>query len=428
MATPVQQQAVRAVKNLRVQAFKGLMSHLRNFGPLPESPAMATAPDGERPVLLPNPFVAKKNPKTGKWRPPVYSLRRQAELVKKANATGTLHLLPPGPKTLAFDLRMQRVKASLPPTIAATLEESMQKKIESLESQMAQVKLSVEVETEALEAELTAMRAEVQKLAEEIEEFEISSGSIPKGSPEYKTHKWRRRSKWRLEHQIPEKEAELAALTAKVAKLPTLAEREQAAKQWMMPVEWVGKVAEKKTGAELGTRLYAGKKRMFKGHLWERQRGKRVARQSILMRDMAARVARYKEVRFPYFPPSPPISQLTFAVLHSITRRDGRTHSNHQDTRNLPSFPSNPTLFDNAFPFTPISQTHPTYKKFTVCCLLTPHYSYHPSVGSIRPDQDIEAWYHFAAFSGSLEMRSFRKHTACRRQHTAKHWLSKIFG
>ena len=71
-----------------------------------------------------------------------------------------------------------------------------------------------------------------------------------------------------------------------------------------IPVEWVGKVPEKvAVGTELGIRLYAGKKRMFKGHLWERLKAKRVRRRSILMRDMAARVKNYKTVRvsWPYW-------------------------------------------------------------------------------------------------------------------------------
>ncbi|KIM42145.1 hypothetical protein M413DRAFT_42864, partial [Hebeloma cylindrosporum] len=105
-----------------------------------------------------NPFVPKKNAKTGRWHEPKFSLRRQADLVKKAHLSDTMNLIPPGPKKAAFELRMRR-------------------------------------------------------------------------------------------------------------KVP---------------------------GAELGIRLYAGKKRMFKGHLWERQQAKRIRKRSILMRDMAARVARYK--------------------------------------------------------------------------------------------------------------------------------------
>ena len=41
-----------------------------------------------------NPFQARKHPVTGKWHEPVYSLRRQADLVKLARANGVEELLP----------------------------------------------------------------------------------------------------------------------------------------------------------------------------------------------------------------------------------------------------------------------------------------------------------------------------------------------
>lgn len=41
-----------------------------------------------------NPFLPHKNPKTGKWHPPIYSLRRQAELVKLAKKHDVEDLLP----------------------------------------------------------------------------------------------------------------------------------------------------------------------------------------------------------------------------------------------------------------------------------------------------------------------------------------------
>ncbi|KAG9104569.1 hypothetical protein FRC06_001349 [Ceratobasidium sp. 370] len=47
---------------------------------------------------IPNPFLPHKNPATGRWHPPQYSLRRQKELVKQARADGVLGLLPPGLK------------------------------------------------------------------------------------------------------------------------------------------------------------------------------------------------------------------------------------------------------------------------------------------------------------------------------------------
>jgi large subunit ribosomal protein L25 len=41
-----------------------------------------------------NPFKAQKHPITGKWHDPVFSLRRQAELVKLARQYGVEELLP----------------------------------------------------------------------------------------------------------------------------------------------------------------------------------------------------------------------------------------------------------------------------------------------------------------------------------------------
>lgn len=46
------------------------------------------------PSKLPNPFRSFKNPETGRWREPIYSLRQQADLVKMARANGVEELLP----------------------------------------------------------------------------------------------------------------------------------------------------------------------------------------------------------------------------------------------------------------------------------------------------------------------------------------------
>jgi large subunit ribosomal protein L25 len=46
----------------------------------------------------PNPFRSIKHPVTGRWHNPVYSLRRQAELVKLARTHGVEELLPPTDK------------------------------------------------------------------------------------------------------------------------------------------------------------------------------------------------------------------------------------------------------------------------------------------------------------------------------------------
>lgn len=50
------------------------------------------------PSDLPNPFRSQKNLETGRWHEPIYSLRRQADLVKMARANGVEELLPPTSK------------------------------------------------------------------------------------------------------------------------------------------------------------------------------------------------------------------------------------------------------------------------------------------------------------------------------------------
>ncbi|OAA61215.1 60S ribosomal protein [Niveomyces insectorum RCEF 264] len=47
----------------------------------------------------PNPFKATKHPVTGRWHDPVYSLRRQAELLKLARDHGVADLMPPSSKS-----------------------------------------------------------------------------------------------------------------------------------------------------------------------------------------------------------------------------------------------------------------------------------------------------------------------------------------
>ena len=233
--------ALKAIKRFRTREFLGLVNHLKVFGPFPEAPTSATT--SEPPLQLSNPFLPKRNPKSGKWHKPTYSLRRQAELVKKAHATGTMHLLPPGSKKATFEIRMQRVGA-------------------------------------------------------------VATVATPKPPPP-----------------------------------PILPSAHSSRVEWDLPVEWVGKVPEKVVGTELGIRLYAGKKRMFKGHLWERARAKRLRRRSILMRDMAARIKNYKTVRVFFF------SFVAFVNFHlpscSITRRENQTRSNRQDIQNRPSCRSN---------------------------------------------------------------------------------------
>ncbi len=53
----------------------------------------------------PNPFRPTKHAATGKWHDPIYSLRRQAELVKLAREHGVEELLPHTPKGTEAHLR-----------------------------------------------------------------------------------------------------------------------------------------------------------------------------------------------------------------------------------------------------------------------------------------------------------------------------------
>jgi len=64
---------------------------------LPANPSASSTgqiPSGEDGLTTPSPFRAHKHPVTGKWHDPVFSLRRQAELVKLARQHGVEELLP----------------------------------------------------------------------------------------------------------------------------------------------------------------------------------------------------------------------------------------------------------------------------------------------------------------------------------------------
>ncbi|KAF9263638.1 hypothetical protein L218DRAFT_1077162 [Marasmius fiardii PR-910] len=185
--------AIRAIEKFRIHELKGLAGHIARNGPLPAAPEDSPS----RGIRLPNPFLPHRNPKTGRWIPPKYSLRRQAELVKKAKETNSLHLLPPG-------LKLQKSEV------------------------MAQVLRSRDVE---VAGETSTERGE-----------------------------------------LPEKLKPMA-----------------------FQVDWVGKFQIKeKPEAEQHVPLYAGKKRMFKGHKWERTMERRLNHRAVLLRDMDKRVRRFK--------------------------------------------------------------------------------------------------------------------------------------
>ncbi|TAQ83719.1 hypothetical protein B7494_g7957 [Chlorociboria aeruginascens] len=61
---------------------------------------------------FPSPFKSQRHPVTGKWHDPVFSLRRQAELVKLARQHGVEELLPPSVKSTEERMR-KRVEHGL---------------------------------------------------------------------------------------------------------------------------------------------------------------------------------------------------------------------------------------------------------------------------------------------------------------------------
>lgn len=152
-------------------------------------------------LILPNPFVAHKM-SNGKWRAPIYSLRKQAELVRVAKANGLLHLLPPGPKNPL-------------PRLPRKDQDS--------------------------QAALALKEAEENKATRD------------------------------LRQRLPEK-----------------------GQNWLQPITWRGKVKDRTP--KPGITLYTGRKRMFKGHKWERLQEHRKKKQAILMRDMKKRVYNFKMV------------------------------------------------------------------------------------------------------------------------------------
>ncbi|KAF2405423.1 hypothetical protein EJ06DRAFT_502624 [Trichodelitschia bisporula] len=104
MAAPAEaQKYIQLAKKLPKQ----LLSFFKQFPPNTPRPTTAASnapesPHANNPFLAAspltnptyNPFLPWRNPVTGKWRPPMVSLRRQAELCKLARGHGVEELLP----------------------------------------------------------------------------------------------------------------------------------------------------------------------------------------------------------------------------------------------------------------------------------------------------------------------------------------------
>ena len=186
--------SLRTVKAFRLKELASLAGKLKD-----------SASASRTLIQLPNPFLPHKNTLTGRWAPPKYSLRQQAELVKSAKASNLTHLLPFGPKSPLG--------------------------------------------------------------ADAIQQTPVS------------TEWWQARIAWK-DSKPPAEKKEEKQYSSLEDEAPVIKPRIQ-----VKQMEGLGAL-----------RMYAGRKRMFKGHKWERIQGQRKKRTQILMRDMSKRIARYKEV------------------------------------------------------------------------------------------------------------------------------------
>jgi large subunit ribosomal protein L25 len=217
--------ALRSLKQFRLYALNTNAKYRRVAPP----PTEQTQSPPASPDAIFNPFLPWKNPQTGRWAPPQFSLRRQADLIKKARWIGpeAVALLPPGLKAKA-----------LPPS----------------------------------------------------------------PSPQQRT--------W-----VHGKVTEVPTKTETWSSLLDKARAKSSAKKadnWHRPITWAGVVPPRTVrGKEVGhlSRLYAGRKRMFKGHAWERKMEEKMKKRMELLKVMNRTVQKYKSV-----------SLLPFKYLVSMSR------------------------------------------------------------------------------------------------------------
>ena len=167
----------------------------------------------ETPIQLLNPFLAHKNPLTGRWAPPKYSFRQQADLAKSARASDLTHLLPPRPKSAIVPPNANGLRG-IPPNPAST-------------------------------------------------------------------EWWQAAVVWKDSKPPVEKNEE---------------KKEPSLEVDTFPKKVIPRIKVKQMEGLAALKMYAGRKRMFKGHKWERVQDRREKRTQVLMRDMSKRIARYKEV------------------------------------------------------------------------------------------------------------------------------------
>ncbi|KAF7323130.1 Mitoc-mL59 domain-containing protein [Mycena chlorophos] len=238
---------------------KALPRFVRRNGPLPEQ-APATATRTPETVVLPNPFLPWRNPKTGRWAPSKYSLRQQADLIKQAKAAGKAHLLPPG------------VKLPHPERLApGYVEEKKEVKVEGKKGKGKGKQVVVEAAKVA------------EKTAPEVKAVESTT---EKPAPTTATESTAQATQPADEEEVVDPVAAAAQIRRQLKSVP---------KGTGMAIKWDRRPKERVVpGADIGARLYAKKKKMFKGSAHEREMPQRAWRTWILLRDMRKRIRRYR--------------------------------------------------------------------------------------------------------------------------------------
>lgn len=224
---------------------------------------------GDAPFKVPNPFLPRLNPDSGRWAPPKYSMRRQADLVRFARASNTLHLLPPGPKLSLKELADAKSMRAESVTEADA--------DEGQENTDERTELPSEV-VEIVRAKYTSPRGK-ESAVDGPRDGEVAAKARGKASPT--------KAQEALFEGTEDAVLESRPETSSEAKDAKVGNKKLFDLLWSAPVEWEGEVKEKVVpGADVGNRLYAGKRRMFKGHKWERTQAERLAQRAQLMESM----------------------------------------------------------------------------------------------------------------------------------------------
>ncbi|KAF7305011.1 Mitoc-mL59 domain-containing protein [Mycena kentingensis (nom. inval.)] len=264
----------------------------------PEGPKDEEGPSGMH--VLPNPFLPRKNSKSGRWAPPKYSLRQQADIIKQAKLDGSLHLLPPSVKlpnpALFTPARLQEAEEAKAECLRAKMRQSNQEAIAKVKADVKKRgKKRAKVQDASPEANTVTQPLTVETATPPVNasgptidaiSTPVAASSVPpEAAPESSAVPT---ESFPASEQTPPQWPE-SVLSIAGINLQKVSARSQVFFQWdRRPAERV------LPGADIGTRLYAKKRQMFKGSKLERTREHRAWRTWVLLRDMRKRIRRYR--------------------------------------------------------------------------------------------------------------------------------------